>query len=326
LATDAGNEEVALIFRRVRPGGADAGPASWLCTTETSLGLFSDLISAAGKWNDLRAGKLLPDYEPRRDPRPGPRVWEWPLYGRAPEITKTRDWLSRDFVPYGVDHYPRAIVGELNENYSQIGSPVTHDRAPELNPSRRQPMQYVSAKGAMLAAAVAGCRLPTAAEWQAANAGAEKQVGINLRDQTWRLELDHMNKRPFAGRCRPDAGMFVPAGEKPSDEISPRGDGRELNDGVLWFHEVPTTPAPVFVDLVGNVAEFVTGDGGKVHVIGGSALSPPARKLDQPYALAADQQTAAFSDVGFRLAFSEPAAGMEKLASAVGGNWYLTAR
>jgi hypothetical protein len=187
-------------------------------------------------------------------------------------------------------------------------------------------MQYVSAKAAMLAAAVAGCRLPTAAEWQAANAGAEKHVGVNLRDQTWSLELDHMSKRPFAGRCRPDAGMFVPAGEKPSDEISPRGDGRELNDGVLWFHEVPATPAPVFVDLIGNVAEFVTAGDGKIHVIGGSALSPPARKLDQPYPLAADQLTAAFSDVGFRLAFSEPAASMEKLASAVAGNWYLTAR
>ncbi len=135
-----------------------------------------------------------------------------------------------------------------------------------------------------------------------------------------------MGKRAFAGRCRPDAGMFVPAGEESSDKIYLRGvAGGELNDGVLWFHEVPAA-APVFVDLIGNVGEFVTDDAGKVYVIGGSALSPPSRPLDKPFALGTDQLTSGFSDVGFRLAFSEPAVGIEKLKGALAASTYLLAK
>jgi hypothetical protein len=324
VTTDVAKEEVSLIFRRVRP--SNSLTASWVCTTETSLGLFCNLIGAAGKWQEVRGGKLLGDVDPARlDARPGPRVWEWPRYARSPEITWTRTWLSPSFVPPGVDHYPKAIVGEFNFNPTQIGDPTTQERAPELNPSRRQPMQYVTYKAAALAAALAGCRLPTVAEWQAADQSVEKHLGVNLRDATWRLELEHMNRRGgFAGRCRPDAGMFVPAGEKPSDNVwAPAG--RELNDGVLWFHEVPAA-APVFVDLIGNVGEFVTDDAGKVYVIGGSALSPPTRALDKPFALAADQLTSGFSDVGFRLAFSEPAPGIEKLKGVLAAGNYLLAK
>jgi hypothetical protein len=320
IATDATKEEIALIFRRVRP--ATNGPASWVATTETSLGLFSDLISAAGKWPDVRGAKLLPDYPARRDPRPGPRIWEWSLYARSPEITKTVNWLSDGFVPYGVDHYPRAIASDLNR--SQIGN-AEGERAEALNPSRRQPMQYLSPRAATFAALLAGCRLPTVAEWQAANQSVEKHLNVNLRDRTWEIELEHMSKRAFAGRCRPDAGMFVPAGEDSSDKIYPRVSGGELNDGVLWFHEVPAA-APVFVDLIGNVGEFVTDDAGKVYVIGGSALSPPTRPLDKPFGLAADQLTSGFSDVGFRLAFSEPAPGIEKLKGVLAASNYLLAK
>ncbi|MDB5318594.1 MAG: hypothetical protein JWN40_225, partial [Phycisphaerales bacterium] len=203
IATDATKEEVALVFRRVRP--VANGPASWVATTETSLGLFSNLIGAASKWQDVRGSRLLGDADPARpDTRPGPRVWEWPRYARFPEITRSQTWLSPNFVPPGVDHYPRAIAGEFNENYTQIGSPTTGYAAPELNPSRRQPMQCVSPKAAAFAAALAGCRLPTVAEWHAADQSVEKHLGVNLRDQTWKMELEHMNKRAFAGRCRPD--------------------------------------------------------------------------------------------------------------------------
>jgi hypothetical protein len=327
LTTDAGKEDVTLVFRRVKPTAA--GPASWVCTTETSMGLFADLITAAGRWNDVRAGRLLTEYEPDRggggDPRKGPRVWEWPRYARAPGITWTRQWLSPDYVPAGADHYPPPIVGDYNYNPTQIGSPATQERAPELNPSRRQPMQYVSAKAAMLAASLAGCRLPTAAEWQAANASTERAIGVNCRDATWRLELDHMRRPTFKGQCRPDAGMFTPAGEQISDDVARRDDGAAFNDHILWFREVPPAPS-VFVDLVGNVGEFVTDADGKVCVIGGSALAPPKRPVDRPFPLTTEQLAAGFSDVGFRLAFSEPAPGVDKLKDAVAGNWYLTAK
>jgi hypothetical protein len=321
VTTELVKEEVALVFRRVRPTAG--APGSWMATSETSLGLFGDLLGASGKWAGVRSGKLLVEYDPVGvDPRPGPRVWEWPRYARSADVTWARTWLSADFVPPRVDHYPDGIASEFNR--SQIGN-AQGERSEELNPSRRQPMQYVSPKAAMLAASVVGCRLPTVAEWQAANKSVEKHIGVNLRDQTWRLELEHMKKRAFAGKCRPDAGMFVPEGEKPSDEVWQRSGGGELNDGVLWFHETPAA-APVFVDLVGNVAEMVTDEAGKVCVIGGSALTPPSRPNDKPFPIGADQGASGFSDVGFRLAFSEPPAGVEKLKGALAGNWYLTAR
>ncbi|HEY7116922.1 MAG TPA: hypothetical protein VH475_10070 [Tepidisphaeraceae bacterium] len=336
LPTDGGGEgSLALVFRRVHPGGAAAAASrsSWVCTTEVSLGVFMDLLSASGKWSDLRASHLLPEYDPAgADPRKGPRTWEWPRYGRSGDITWTRVWLSvPGFVPPRLEHYPPEIAADFNA--TQIGNPRTRERDATLNPSRRMPMQYLSARAAQFAAALAGCRLPTVAEWQAAHKSTEQAVGVNLRDRTWRLELDHLAQRGFGGRCRPDAGIFVPAGEQPSNAVWQHPNGGEINDGTLWFREVPVgagVPPSVFVDLVGNVAEFVTaapGDGGgKLYVIGGSALSPPGRKVDQAFDLPGEQAGTGFSDVGFRLAFSEPPPSLAKLKDSLAGNWYLTAR
>jgi hypothetical protein len=321
LATDAGREDVTLVFHRVRPSAG--GPSSWVCTGETSLGLFTDLLAAAGKWPDVRTGRLLPEYDlTRGDPRKGPRTWEWPRYGRGQSLTWARTWLSvPGFIPDRLEHYPPGIAAEFNP--TQIGDPVSRERAPELNPSRRQPMQYVTPAAATLAASIAGCRLPTVAEWQAAYKSVEQHMGVNLRDRAWRLELEHLAARPAFRGARPDAGMFAPDREEPTDKVWANPTGGELNDGILWFREAPAAPQ-VFVDLVGNVAEFVTDDAGRAHVIGGSALSPPTRPLDKAFPVGADQASGGFSDVGFRLAFSEPTAGTDKLKEAVAGNWYLT--
>ena len=84
----------------------------------------------------------------------------------------------------------------------------------------------------------------------------------------------------------------------------------------------------MFVDLVGNVAELVTDEAGKVCVIGGLALTPPSRPNDKAFADRRGPRAGAGScDVGFRLAFSEPAAGVEKLKGALARELrYLTAR
>jgi formylglycine-generating enzyme required for sulfatase activity len=318
LPTDVGKEDVTLIFRRVHPGSTSQ--SSWVCTTEASLALFSDLITASGKWSEIRSGKMLLDYEPSRgDPRVGPRVWEWPRYGRAPGIVRSMVWLSSDFLPSRLDHYPDSIGSEFNRS---VIRDERGERSEELNPSRQQPMQQVSVKAAQLAAAAVGCRIPTVAEWQAAWRSGNQRASGNLRDRTWRLELEHMKKPAFGGQIRPDAGMFTPEGEKPSDAVYPRADGSEFSDGILWFHPVPENAAG-FVDLVGNVAEFVSDEAGKIYVIGGSSMSPPGRALDRPFALGADQATSGFSDTGFRLAFSGPASGNGKFRDAVAGNWYL---
>jgi hypothetical protein len=292
--------------------------------------LFGDLLTAAGKWPEFRNKAWLPENDANRgDVRAGPRTWEWPRYGRTLAVTRT--WLaSPGFLPARFDdHYPAEIGAEFNR--TQVGNRRTGDPAPELNPSRRMPMQYVSARAAQYVAALAGCRLPSVEEWQAASRSTEQAVvGINVRDLTWRLELEHLARRLPGRRVRPDAGMFAPAGERQTDEVW-TNNGAEVNDGVLWFHDVSSgqSPPAVFVDLVGNVAEFVTdASGGKVYVIGASAVSPPpaVRDPNKAFEVGRDQLTSGFSDVGFRLAFSEPAMGVERLREAVAGNWYLTAK
>ena len=321
-------EDVTLVFRRVVPEGASASTAraSYVLTTEISTGVFDDLLTAAGRWADVRTKRMLPAYDPTRgDPRPGPRTWEWPRYGRAPGITRSLVWLSGDFVPPGLDHYPESIGSEFNRS---VIRDAAGERSESLNPTRRQPMQYVTPAAAQLAAGVVGCRLPTPAEWAAALKAAEPQAGANLRDRTWRLELDHLAKPQFNGRARPDAGGFVPVGEKPSDAVWQTAAGAEYDDGVLWFRETPASAPQTFVDLTGNVGELVADDAaaGKVYVIGSSSMSPPTRPADKAFALSKEQTEGAWSDVGFRLAFTEPAPTLDKLREAVAGGWYATAK
>jgi hypothetical protein len=109
----------------------------------------------------------------------------------------------------------------------------------------------------------------------------------------------------------------------------------ETTDG-FGFRPVGGTDdyAGVFHDLVGNVGQLVidvpgtlaeqladgkpTAAGVKgwftpdrlsaVSVVGGSAVSPPAVDPTKPYPLAAGGGSLSFSDVGFRLAFTDPAA------------------
>jgi hypothetical protein len=63
---------------------------------------------------------------------------------------------------------------------------------------------------------------------------------------------------------------------------------------------------------------------GEVRVVGGSALSPPAIDPLQPLPLPAGDRVA-FSDVGFRLAFSDPTAPHDTLREAIAAAPLVTA-
>ena len=100
------------------------------------------------------------------------------------------------------------------------------------------------------------------------------------------------------------------------------------SDGVLWFAPVNEGRTRDFRHLIGNVAEYVIPDlsdeglltdrggvvdervravGGRAvtaQIIGGSSLSPPSVRLDEPAATGADSGDLGYTDVGFRLAFS----------------------
>jgi len=103
----------------------------------------------------------------------------------------------------------------------------------------------------------------------------------------------------------------------------PAESDREYDDGVLWFCEVAPAGTAVFNHLVGNVAEM-TLENGHLYVIGGSALSPPTRPVDQEVEIPNWRSgNKGYSDIGFRLAFSGPPSARQLLAGVVEKQPYL---
>jgi hypothetical protein len=311
-------QDDALVFRRV---GSPAGDM-FLCTTETSFDVFSDVITAANRWREVKKNQLLgpaPEVVTPPDQRAGPRVWQWSPR-RDAGIVRTLVWLSSDWVPAGADDYPESLGGEFNR--ATLRPPRGHE-GENPNPSRHHPMQQISSDAAQYFAALVGCRLPSAQEWRLAYASTGQTLtGANLRDRSWRLEQEHVARNWMRGGTtyRADAGMFTPAGEAPTDSTWTTAAGQEYDDGFLWFREVlpPGADPREFQNLVGNVGEFVRDPAsGKVYVIGGSAMSPPGRPVEKEFEVPAADHRKPYADVGFRLAFSPPPGPLERLAAIV---------
>jgi len=311
-------DELEIVFKRVDGEGGDV----YLSTTEVSVGLFADVITAADRWREV--APTLWSYDPRDgDPRPGPRSWEWPRYGRLTSgIRRTNVWLAGSG-----DHYPQTLATAENRTVlkDESGRP-----AKDLNPSKRQPMQYVSPEAAIYFCDLVSCRLPTSGEWKSAYrlyAGDH----WNLRDRTFKVLQRWMYGPSVAERFMPDLGIFMSAGEKATAEIwlesklsgRPTESDREYDDGVLWFREIAPAGMQVFNHLVGNVAEM-TLENGHLSVIGGSALSPPTRPVDQELEIANWRSgNKGYSDIGFRMAFSGPPNARQVLVGAVEKQGYL---
>jgi formylglycine-generating enzyme required for sulfatase activity len=322
-AYPAPQEDVTLIFRRV---DASTGVASfYLCTTETTVGTFNDVLAAGGHWLELKRQKLLGDFNPRGpDPRPGPRAWQWSTrYDGG--ITSASAWLSKDWLPDNAGHYPQALAGNAERTAVR---PPPGLMIQAFNPSPRQPIQQISAEAAAYFAPFVGCRLPTPDEWKLAYASSGKSIkGANLRDVTWRTEYEHMARTWREPAYRPDAGAFIPEGEARTADVWKSDDGAELDDGVVWFRQPPVAETPEarqFNDLAGNVGEFTRDAAGHFYVIGDSALSPPSRPIDKACPLDARDNLRCFSDVGFRLAFSAAPGAFEQLTAALPDpGWWL---
>ncbi len=322
-------------FRRVEAAAGD--DVGFVATTEVSVGLFADLVNAAGRWDAMRgtggAAGLLPSSEVGgQDPRRGPRGWVWVgdkiEPSTAPAGDTSKGWLRPTSRMANQPYYPEGLTVEP--------------------PSRAMPMQQVPVKAAALAARLAGCRLPTAAEWTAAAAGGPGWS--NRRDATWLKQFEHV--RGLGGTLDPDfpsANIF----RAQATRVQPADDGEAAiatDDGVLWFvHADEGEPSAAgFRNLIGNVSEFLFEDaaalqaspatreaveglianGERVRVIGGSALSPAEVRTEAPEAIRRVQVNSAFSDVGFRLAFSAPraagAAGAgDRLKAALAEHGYL---
>jgi hypothetical protein len=324
-AYPAAQEEITLVFRKVNAQSNASG--FYLCTGETTVATFNDVLVAAGRWPEVKRRNLLGDVDARgADRRAGPRAWGWSSRHDG-GITNTLAWLSKDWLPDAADHYPETLGSDLNRTALRGPAGASFET---VNPSRRQPMQQVPAEAAAYFAPLVGCRLPTPDEWKTAYAASGKGIaGANLRDATWKLQYEHMAKTWSQPAYRPDAGMFVPAGEARTAEVWKTDDGAEYNDGTLWFREAaaPTTlEARDFQNLAGNVAEFVRDREGKFYVIGASALSPPTRPIDKALPLDPRDATRGFSDVGFRLAFTAPPSPVDRLTTAMPeAGWWLVA-
>lgn len=312
-------DQLDLVFRRIQ---TPAGSAPvYLCTTEVSCGLFIDAVSALDKWRDM--AEMLWVYDPREgDPRLGPRTWEWSRYRRPSQgPRRTMVWLAGQG-----DHYPPQLAVS---NDSSVLRDADGHAAPLLNPSKRQPMQYVSPRAAIYFARLMGCRLQTTAEWKAAYA----QFGCsrpNLRDHTWKIQARWASGSPSTSAYYPDGGIFLPSPLKPASAVwsdqaagGRRGD-LDYDDECLWFVEVFTQTQAVFNHLVGNVAEYAMDDT-RMFVIGGSAMSPPSMAPDKPLELVDWPDSRGFSDVGMRLAFTAPAHDLASLKTALSRAGYLLA-
>jgi len=310
-----------LSFRRAEPPG---GKACFLSTTEVPVGLFIDVVMGTRKWPEV--SRLLRNYDPTvEDPREGPRVWRL----ESGRIALGEKWL-----------FTNPAMGEDPAGYYPPGR-----RPSKIEPDH--PMQQVTLGAAMYFARLLGCRLPSSAEWQAAqqiNARSGASALPNLRDQTWAAQRDFAFSLESQGKAGPefyaDAGIFWPKGMRDRKE----GKAATIvsqNDGVLWFAKVGSDTQRPFGHLTGNVAEYVYEDpdamsklsaagaddmrkfletgAAAARVIGGSALSAPEVPLDKPQEIEATGAKDGFADVGFRLAFF---AGRERLQGRL---WRLLA-
>lgn len=295
-----------LVFRKLEVEGQKE--TTYLCTREVSLGLFMDVAEAAGVLEGVVSPKgltKLPGDEIKDDPATiGPRVWNQELGGRMVLATGTADNLFGWYRLPSTHVNPKSFPGGIPFLPANSGIKV----AP---PSTDLPVQYITPASAILVAHRMGCRLPTRADF----AQAAKDVGLagaNLRDKTWKVAYDQMqrletNEFKASARaglimtsCFPHTGIFQPVTKPTAMADSTFYDA---DDGTLFFKptEPPASSNESFADLIGNVAEFIVdtdqdpapladkieqslaGDRAtwqdaiqnKVLIVGGSALSPP---------------------------------------------------
>jgi formylglycine-generating enzyme required for sulfatase activity len=332
--------DAKLVFKRVKQPGRRP---FFLSTTEVSVGQFTAVVSAASAWDDLRSLVWSPQPGEVGDPRRGPRSWEW-VMRPAPRMYPPQWWLF----PEDANDFPKELrdpaAGKFNRTVLSESAGGT--------PSDRHPVQYVTPEAAMYLASLVGCRLPTPEEWRAAFDAYEKAVPPaqwNLRDETWRVQKDHvaaLGDGGPRGPQLPDDGIYLPprqSGEPAAVATGAAAKSLAQRDGTLYFRPTDAAGGSTFRQLVGNVGEivcdapeafgqlkertpqaiksFASDAGTGLFVIGGSALSPPELPTDRPLPL---KPGAAYADVGFRLAFTAPSRNLaERLEWALAGQGFV---
>jgi len=337
------NSPYSVQFVRVAAPGVRP---FYLATTETSIGMFMDAVGAANAWPGANAlltppGRVL-----------GPQAWARDTNPANP-IVRYSTWRFDDGRNPAQEFDFVQTLRQTKFNRHTLASDLGG------NPQEEHPIQQVPAQAAMFTAALLNCRLPTVREWQSAYTLFEAKTDVhkwNLRDQTFKMQLDY--RAQGAPNQWPD--NEVSGAYWPKDRPRP-GEPKVVDndDGTLLFRKVDAPGGSTFLNLVGNVAEFVcnapeafdglpgrqtpdavaqfaasmvkapkgasaTKASGKLFVIGASALSDPSLDPIKPYPVSSP--TEPFADVGFRLAFTAPALTVaERLKWAIDEQQYLPA-
>jgi hypothetical protein len=338
---------VQMAFLPVDIQGPDGPIATYVLAGEVSVGLFIAIAESTDAWGQFAGSRegqnalYWWDFD-QGDPRSGPASWQWDRR-RAKVVLSERPvgnrWLVGDESMTGKAYYPEALANTAPPALDSPMNLVSPDAA--LLAARHAGARIPTVTEWKAALASAG--------------GVDAATkSANRRDRTWKLQFDHVASLDTTIRKEwPHAGIFWPRGLRPEWAVDAKNlylnrrddSALESSDGFLWFASSSHDSAN-WSNLIGNVAEYVVDTAPdalanvdpdlpavrsaidrtveKWSVIGASALSgltlrgnTPA-KLDAPYAIPSLREARmGYSDVGFRLAFSEGGTGRPKEPPAV---------
>ena len=263
-----------LNFRLVKPaelGLDDSAPNAYLSTSEVPAKFLIDILNTADVNNTFSTIAKIKDQVPVSP------IWATDINGNKIVF---RDWALD---PAGAKS-PWVCVENNNKNTfvaqatQGINEPIT-----ELHP-----MQNINPSAAYYFARLLGCRLPTDKEWRAAlKIAGDTGVKPNLRDQTWQDEHERLKKINAGLTKVPDfwstTGTFSETFRILGRDIKVAGGSaalpgvKGLRDGYVWPRAV-NPQSKDFVDLIGNVAEWVVTDTGEIK---GGSIKLPETKPDE---------------------------------------------
>ena len=336
-----------LAFRLMNPNGVKR---FYLCTTDLSVGEFLDAVNSSHNLIQKPSNSFYNLIKPNGNYF-GPHTWVYnETIGQA---QLAQHWFTNTNQIYNAPRYPTNMLAKTGGHLSKAsGGP------PNLN----DPVQYLPPKAAVYVAALLGCRLPTASEWQEAFAinGMKHFPSAHVPGKTLAAYVAYLKSVNSTRDARLPTPRYwdlynyaVPAMAPFLHQYGPS------KNPVLWFEPVTSGQAQdVFTDLVGNVAVYVFNDtstyrqslktwfknpttfnSGAINkfvtpaalknmlVIGGSALAPlgtisPAAPAAINWHLRRTGR--GFADVGLRLAYDPRVlTPQERLAALVRRNWYL---
>lgn len=262
----------------------------YVLTDEVSSGSFFDWINEGAGWERFEG--LFADWA--KD-----SIDDHFVIGGS-SLRGPRSWLLSDGSLISFDYWV--------SNDSVQGPEI--DAFNRKKDNRLAPVQYLGFDAAQAFAVALNCRLLNSGEWSRLLSSDKNLLSsANLKDKSWSDGISSITSNSLTQIGELIGDLFLPSDvdfEKyyASETIPVSAD----TDGSVWFRE-SDQGSRKFLNLKGNVAEYVIGEDGKVAVTGGSALSPSEVDWDTFYPIDdayGEVATRGYSDVGFRICFDAP--------------------